>query len=48
MANTELPHELIPFRLLGYDYYLDQLTALLKKSYGIPEQIRMYQYFKDD
>ena len=42
MANTELPHELIPFRLLGYDYYLDQLTALLKKSYGIPEQIRMY------
>lgn len=29
-------------RLKSYDFYLDKLTLLLKKSYGIPEQVKLY------
>ncbi len=33
---------LIPEVLLTSDYYKDQLTLLLKKSYGVPEQIDLF------
>lgn len=33
---------LVNYKLLYDDYYLDQLTLLLKKSYGIPQQISIY------
>lgn len=29
-------------KVLGYDFYLNQLTLLLKRSYGVPEQIKLY------
>lgn len=41
MAN-EIPNKLIPERLLGYDYYIDLLTLLLKNSYGVPNQTRLF------
>lgn len=33
---------LIPKRLLNSDYYKDQLTLLLKGSFGVPEQIDLF------
>ena len=41
MAN-EIPNKLIPEKLLGYDYYIDLLTLLLKNSYGVPQQARLF------
>lgn len=29
-------------KVLGYDFYLNQLTLLLKRSYGVPEQVKLY------
>jgi hypothetical protein len=34
--------DLVPKRLLTSDYYKDQLTLLLRNSYGVPEQIDLY------
>lgn len=45
MANEEksvYDNTLIPKKLLTSDYYKDQLTLLLKNSYGVPEQIELY------
>ena len=29
-------------KVLGCDFYLNQLTLLLKRSYGVPEQVKLY------
>ena len=34
--------DLVPKKLLTSDYYKDQLTLLLRNSYGVPEQIDLY------
>lgn len=41
MAKT-IPTKLIPSRLLGYGYYIDLLTLLLKNSYGVPQQTTLF------
>lgn len=40
--NTEFPTELIPHARLNLEWYVEQLTLLLKRSYGVPEQLDYY------
>lgn len=40
-SNSNLPN-LVADKLLYDDYYVNQLTLLLQKSYGIPQQISIY------
>lgn len=42
MANIELPKYLLSEKVLKDQWYFDQLTLLLRKSYGIKEQIHLY------
>lgn len=42
MPSKELPKYLITERVLKDQWYIDQLTLLLRKSYGIKEQIKLY------
>lgn len=42
MSRTAYDYPLIPSRLLTNEYYLQQLTMMLRQSYGIPEQIDLF------